>query len=177
MKAFRPTISYNLLRYCLLQKVAGTSNHLNLSNLSKCECVVALAALTVCLSVRQSIVKAAGVNLAGKRDVGMTIHVPGFLVDNLLVLNAIGYKIKTRHNGVKRSVKFDDRLQDIFLDICVAGKWKKITPDEAREAMKAVPESMDEARSLSISDLSNLIVGEPVAGLTAVVVQDEDPEN
>ena len=125
----------------------------------------------------RDLVKAAGVNLAGKKEVGMTIHVPGFLVDNLLVLNAIGYKIKTRHNGVKRSVKFDDRLQDIYLDICVAGKWKKITPDEAREAMKAVPESMDETRSLSISDLSNLITGEPVAGLTAVVVQDEDPEN
>ena len=118
-------------------------------------------------------VKSTGANLAQYKECGMTLHVPGHLMDNLLVLNSIGYTIKSKHKGVKRSVKFDDDLQDLFLDICIAGKWKRITPDEARTALKNLPDTSD-TRSLSADDLASLVQGEPVAGLTVITVQDDE---
>ena len=122
-------------------------------------------------------VKSSGSNLAQHKDCGITLHVPGHLMDNLLALNSVGYAIKSKHKGVKRSVKFDDDAQNLFLDICIAGKWKRITPDEARTAMKNLPETND-SRSLSADDLANLVQGEPVAGLTVVTIgEDEETMN
>ena len=109
-------------------------------------------------------VKSSGANLAAHRDSGMSIHVPGHLVDNLLLLNSIGYKIKSKHSGVKRTVKFDDINQNIYLDIYVGGNWKRITPEEARTALKDLLDSVD-SRSLSAADLSSLVQGEQLPGL------------
>ena len=124
-------------------------------------------------------VKAGGVSLAGERDTGMSIHVPGHLMDNLIALNGVGYNIKKNNTGVKRSVKFDDVKQDIYLDIGINGKWKRITPKEAKAVMERVPAAAGASGglSLSIDDLSNLVQGEAVAGLTAVVVPEESRED
>ena len=121
----------------------------------------------------RDMVKAAGVNLAGKKDVGMSIHVPGHLLDNFYALNAVGYNIKTKHNGVKRSVKFDDVTQDVYLDICIGGHWKKISAEEAKKVQKNLPQMANLSANLTVEDLSSLLKGDPVAGLTAVVVPDE----
>ena len=122
-------------------------------------------------------VKAGGINLAGKKNVGMSIHVPGHLMDNLVVLNGIGYNIKMKNSGVKRAVKFDDVRQDIYLDICINGNWKRITPKEARSVMEKVPTAgVSGGTSLSIEELSSLVQGEPVARLTAVVVPEDGEE-
>ena len=121
-------------------------------------------------------VKAMGSSLAGQREVGMAVHVPGHLLDNLFALNGVGYSIKNKHEGVKRSIKFDDNEQNIYLDIYVAGHWKKITPGEARSALKKLPTSSASgiSNSLSSDDISSLIQGEVVPGLTAVVVPEEN---
>ena len=127
----------------------------------------------------RDVVKAGGVNLAGEKEVGMSIHVPGHLMDNLIALNGIGYNIKLKNAGVKRSVKFDDTKQDIYLDICINGTWKRITPMEAKSVMEKLPAGTSGAMggsSLSLDELSNLVQGEPVAGLTAVVVPGEEEE-
>ena len=123
-------------------------------------------------------VKAGGINLAGDRESGMAIHVPGHLMDNLIALNGVGYNIKSKHSGVKRTVKFDDTKQDVYLDICINGNWKRITPTKAKSVMEKLPgpSGTTGGLSLSLDDVSNLVVGEPVAGLTAVAVPEEEDE-
>ena len=121
-------------------------------------------------------VKSMGVNLAGDRSVGMAIHVPGHLLDNLHALNAVGYSIKEKNadKAVKRSVKFDDGTMDLFLDICIGGQWRRIFPNQAREAMKAVPAISNESnRNLSTGDLANLLQGDPLNSTGIVVIPDE----
>ena len=121
-------------------------------------------------------VKAGGINLAGKKDVGMSVHVPGHLMDNLVALNGVGFLIKNKHNGVKRAIKFDDQRQDIYLDICINNNWRRITPAEARTAMEKNPQMSNTTGNLSLDDLTNLIQGEAVEGLTAVVLPGDDEE-
>ena len=120
-------------------------------------------------------VKALGSSLAGQRAAGMSVHVPGHLLDSLYALNGVGYSIKNKNEGVRRSIKFDDLQQDIYLDIFVAGQWRKITPAEARNALKKLPTSSASliSNTLSSDDISSLIQGEAVPGLTAVVIPDD----
>ena len=120
-------------------------------------------------------VKAMGSNLAGQSEAGMSVHVPGHLLDSLYALNGVGYSIKAKNQGVKRSIKFDDLEQNIYLDICIAGQWKKITPTEAKNALKKLPTSSASmvSNTLSGDDISSLIQGDVVAGLTAVIVPEE----
>ena len=121
-------------------------------------------------------VKAGGIALAGEKQVGMSIHVPGHLMDNFAALNGVAYSIKMKHTGVKRAVKFDDIKQDVYLDICINGSWKRVTPTKARTVMEKMPATMNSmsGASLSLDDLSNLVQGEVVGGLTAVVVPDDN---
>lgn len=118
-------------------------------------------------------VKSMGFNLASDRGAGMSIHVPGHLLDNLYALNSIGYNIRLNQEGVKRSVKFDDSIQDIFLDIYIGGNWKRILPAEARSALKASPAAAlgtSSSRGIQAEDLISLVKGDAVPGLTSVVV-------
>ena len=117
-------------------------------------------------------VKANGVNLAGHKDIGMSIHVPGFLMDDLIALNGLGYAVKQKNPGVKRSVKFDDRNMGLYLDMFVSGKWKRVTPDEAKQVLKEVPSaSTASSTSISVADLTDLVRGREV------VVVDEEMED
>ena len=118
-------------------------------------------------------VKANGINLAGQRDVGMALHVPGHLMDNLVALNGLGFSIKQRNPETKRTVKFDDARQDLFLDICIGGTWKRIYPEEARQVMKEVPTSSAN-QSISIAELTSLVKGDKTAGEVSAVVVPED---
>ena len=121
-------------------------------------------------------VKANGVNLAGQKEVGMALHVPGFLMDNLVALNGLGYAIKQKNSGVKRSVKFDDQKRDLYLDICISGHWKRVTPEEAKQVMKEVPSTSATSASISVQDLTDLVQGRTVDGLGAVVVPSDSME-
>lgn len=121
-------------------------------------------------------VKAAGINLAGKDSVSMSIHVPGHLLDNYFALNSVGYSIKSKHQGVKRAVKFDDNAQNVYLDIYVGGQWKKITPEDARAVQKKLPQASNLSGNLSPDTLADLVQGNPVQGLTAVVVPADDTD-
>lgn len=64
--------------------------------------------VTFVLKDERDFVKAAGIQLAGQNQCGMTIHVPGHLMDNLIALNGVGYSIKTRNEGVKNAIKFNN---------------------------------------------------------------------
>ena len=108
-------------------------------------------------------VKSMGVNLANQTGVGMAIHVPGHLLDNYYALSSIGYNIKQNHDGVRRAIKFDDAVQDVYLDIFVSGQWKRILPREARAALKKTPNiGGASGRSIMAADLVNLVQGKPL---------------
>ena len=102
-------------------------------------------------------IKTKGINLAGQREVGMSIHVPGYLLDNLVALNGLGYSIKQKNPETKRSVKFDDSTQNLYLDICIGDKWKRIGPEEAKQVLKEVPSANSSSMSISLADITNLI--------------------
>ena len=121
-------------------------------------------------------IKSMGINLAGQGGVGMSLHVPGHLLDNFYALNSIGYNIKKNQEGIKRSIKFDDSIQDIYLDIFIGGKWQKILPSQAKAALKASPVSSISSSGTGISsdDLVSLVQGDAVPGITAVAVPDDD---
>ena len=123
----------------------------------------------------RDLVKAAGPNLAGQDNVGLMIHVPGHLLDNLHALNNVGYNIKQKNLGVRRTVKFDDDNQDIYMDIRINNQWKRITPAEAKQVANSIPRSSGRSsRNLSVEDLSALVQGDPVEGLNIVEVPDTD---
>ena len=123
----------------------------------------------------RDLVKAAGPSLAGRAGVGMTLHVPGHLLDNLNALNNVGYYIKQNNGGVRRNVKFDDENMDIFMDIKIGDQWRRITPAEAKQAASAAPrDSGRGSRNLSVEDLSTLVQGGVVAGVNATVVPAEN---
>ena len=112
--------------------------------------------------------KSMGINLAGLSGLGMSLHVPGHLLDNFYALNSIGYNIKKNQEGVKRSIKFDDSVQDIYLDIFIGGQWKRILPSQARSALKSAPAAAGSASGsgISASDLISLVQGEAFPGIT-----------
>ena len=125
--------------------------------------------------VERDCVKAAGINLAGQTEVGMGIHVPGHLMDNLVALNGVGFGIKQRQKDVKRAIKFNDVNRDIYMDICIDGQWKKITPTKARQVAKQVP-TLGGSTSLSLEDLSGLVRGQEGAASAPVVILDDDDQ-
>ena len=119
-------------------------------------------------------VKSTGFNLAAETNVGMAIHLPGHLLDNYHALSKMGYSIKKKHEGVKRAIKFDDSVQDVFLDICIAGSWRRILPKEAKEALRALPNlGGDDERRIQVGELVSLAGGEK----PAVVVVDDGEED
>lgn len=126
--------------------------------------------------VERDCVKAAGINLAGQVEAGLAIHVPGHLMDNLVALNGVGYGIKQKQKNVKRAIKFDDVNQDIYMDICIDGHWKKITPRKARQVARQVPTLSGSAASLTVEDLTGLVGanGEEPGGATSPIVVPDD---
>ena len=120
-------------------------------------------------------VKANGVNLAGQREVGMSIHVPGHLMDSMVALNGLGYSIKQKKPDTKRAVKFDDARQDLYLDICIDGIWKRIGPKEARQVLKEVPASGATSLSITVAELTN-IIKDKTEESNVVVIPDDTME-
>lgn len=86
----------------------------------------------------------------------------------------MGYNIKRNNKGVKRAIKFDDVVQDVFLDICIGGSWRRILPKEAKAALSALPNSAGEDdRKIEVDELVSLAGGEK----PAVVVVDDREED
>ena len=117
-------------------------------------------------------VKASGIQLAGQNECGMAIHVPGHLMDNLIALNGLGYNMKTKNEGVKRAIKFDDQAEDIYMDIFIGGNWKKITPTKAKQVSKHVP--IASRSTMSIEDLEELVKDNEKKQTTVVILDDMD---
>ena len=75
-----------------------------------------------------------GFKLKGKRA-GIRMEVPHFLRSDFQVLQNLSYKMKMANKDMKRSLKFDDANLGLVLDIQLPGEdWKRIRPDQARQA-------------------------------------------
>ena len=122
-------------------------------------------------------VKSSGYNLASEKDVGMAIHVPGHLLDNFHALNNIGYNIKQKNADVKRAIKFNDAVCDIFLDICVGGIWRRILPREAKAALKNLPAKINNGNTLEVSELISLAGGDGDQVADVVIVPADETES
>ena len=112
-------------------------------------------------------IKAQGTNLVGQKEAGMSIQLPGHLLDNLAALNGPAYSVKQKIPRLRRSVKFDDAVQDLYLDVCIAGNWRRVAPTQAKADLKNVPSSGGDSGLLDTSVISDLNLGKEVSGLTA----------
>ena len=104
--------------------------------------------------IRDSI-KSMGFKLEGKRA-GIRIEIPVHLKSDFQVLQNLSYRMKMAHQGMKRSIKFDDENHGLVLDIQVPGQdWRRIRPDQARVAKKSDPR----LRSGPLEMTSDMIAG------------------
>ena len=99
--------------------------------------------------------KARGYKLEGKQA-GIRIEIPNYLKSDFHVLQSISFKMRQANPGMKRSIKFDDDICGLFLDVQIPGQdWRRIRPDQARAARLTDP-------SLSTGPLE--LSGEMIAG-------------
>lgn len=63
---------------------------------------------------------------------GIRIEVPNFLKSDFHVFQNLSSRMKQSHGGAKRSIKFDDDVQGLMLDIQLPGQnWQRIRPAQA----------------------------------------------
>lgn len=118
-------------------------------------------------------VKAAGKNLAGEKECGMRLNVPAFLLEDYRLLASVGYTIKTSQADVRRAIKFDDASRGLVLDIRIDNEWRRVTPQEAKEAAKTNPDIRAGPKKLDSAGISALLGGEkksPATGANTVQI-------
>lgn len=107
-------------------------------------------------TIRDS-VKSCGYKLEGQ-NAGIRIEVPNFLKSDFHVLQNLGYKMKLSNAGTKRSIKFDDEVYGLMLDVQVPGQdWQRIRPQQAREARRSTPSLRSGPLELTSDMISGLI--------------------
>ena len=105
-------------------------------------------------------VKTKGSNLADHKDAGMRIEVPGYLMGTFNLLQSVGFHLKKKDAGVRRSVKFDDEKFSLFLEAKIGGEWRRIFPAEAKKLSKSIPEISRGPRSIAGGELAALLKGD-----------------
>ena len=69
------------------------------------------------------------------------------------------YNLKQKHQGIKRSIKFDDVQMDLVLDFCTdqnAG-WKRITAVQAKAMKAKMGAASGKAAEITDSELDDLL--------------------
>ena len=105
--------------------------HENKKNAQKLKKEVVVTFATVSL---RDAVRSAAFNL--RSGFGMRIHVPDFLKANFRHLDSMCYELKKKFPDLKRNIKFDDDLLDMFADVQLRqdGQWQRLLPADARLA-------------------------------------------
>ena len=82
----------------------------------------------------RDVVRSSASNLAGRgQDVGIRLEIPNGLRSSMKALQAISFDIKSKHEGAKRNILFDDEALDLVLDISIEeGKWRRISSNQAK---------------------------------------------
>ena len=103
-------------------------------------------------------VKRAGINLAKEgQEAGMSIHVPGFLLDDFYLLQSVGWSIKESTPNTRRSIKFDDSNMSLMIDVKIGDTWKRIKPEEAKKAAKANADIRGGPKEMTGDDIISII--------------------
>ena len=87
-------------------------------------------------SVEQRDSVRASAYLLADKDAGMKIDVPDSLCANFRHLDSMCFTLKKKFPSLKRAIKYDDDLLDLYADIqtCPGGVWKRLDPGTARVA-------------------------------------------
>ena len=108
----------------------------------------------------RDVVRAAAPKLAGKKNMGMCLEIPESLRPNLRALESMSYMLKQSHPTLKRNIKYDDEEMDLVMDVKLneSALWKKIRPDQAKEAKRgrALP-SWEDTVELNSSALQSML--------------------
>ena len=71
------------------------------------------------------------------------------------------FELKANYSDLRRSFKFNDDIMDIFVDVRTeeGAKWRRITPDKAREAniLTTDPAASSSPDELTPADLSAML--------------------
>ena len=110
-------------------------------------------------------VRAAAFNLAGDRQSGMRLHIPGHLEPNFKALEGLSYLLKQKHATLRRNIKFDEPNMDLVLDFQVqeGDPWRSVRPAQARRyanAPRKEAAGSNDTRNCMVDDLSD-ILGDP----------------
>ena len=93
-------------------------------------------------------VLARGPMLADYRDddnkptAGIRLDIPQHLMGVFKTLEAFGFALKRRHQGLKKHIKFDEYLENLYIQVGLKKmgeeetEWASYTPEEAREGIK-----------------------------------------
>ena len=112
-------------------------------------------------------VRAAAHNLAGHKDSGMRLHVPGHLEPHFKILENISYVLKGKYPSLRRNIKFDEQNMDLVLDFQTEDgeQWRSVRPPQAKRYANA-PRNDDRdssSRNCTADDLSDLLGDPPEA--------------
>ena len=84
-------------------------------------------------------IKSSGYKLEGQQA-GIRMEIPNYLKSDFHVLQNLSYRLKMANTEMKRSIKFDDERYGIMLDIQLPDQeWRRIRPDQARDARRMEP--------------------------------------
>lgn len=72
----------------------------------------------------------------GKPTAGMRIHLPDYLQSTHKTLIDVGFDLRRKHgNTLRKYVKFDDQIADLYLEVKIPGtfSWLRIDPAQAKQ--------------------------------------------
>ena len=120
------------------------------SSKSKVTCEVTVEFPSVHL---RDIVRKSAFNLAGDREAGIRLEIPHHLMNNFKALEAASYRLKLKHENLKRIIKYDDEMMDLVLDFKIGAEaWRRLKPCQARELQKS-DGGVEEVSAADMTDL------------------------
>ena len=109
----------------------------------------------------------------------MRIHIPDSLKANFRHLDGMCYELKQKFHSLKRNVKFDDDIMDLYADVQLTpdAPWKRLSPADAR-IVRAKGNFVPEQSSLTPDVLDDLLSSDraPALGANAIPL-DQDQGN
>ena len=125
--------------------------HDSMRNRQKGEVLVTFSSVSL-----RDAVRSAAYNLSSQA--GMKIHVPDHLKANFRHLDGMCYDLKKKYGKLKRNIKFDDDLLDLYADVQLTPDtpWKKLLPSDAR-ICRAKGKFLPESSSLTADVLGDLL--------------------
>ena len=99
--------------------------------------------------------------MSGSTDAGIRLEIPYFLQPSLKALESVSFNLKQKNGKIKRSIKFDDDVQDLVLDFNNDpdnnGVWRRVTADQAKKMKAKLPGTGGRAKGITDQELDDLV--------------------